>query len=154
LPSELHALWQWNRAALREVLVTSVRETPCTLLGDPQWRGATAGILAALQTWGRTLALPPQVHGLVSGGGVAATGQGQTVRTGSLLPVAGVRALVRGKGLGAIEQLWLTGQRQVPPHLDDDGVRQVLVEAARQKGNSGIAERYPHGRGVTRYLAR
>jgi hypothetical protein len=33
-------------------------------------------------------------------------------------------------------------------------VWRVLVEAARQKWNIRIAERYPHGRGVTKYLAR
>src|SRR6185436_4252963 len=36
LPSELHELWQWNRAALTEVLFGSVRETLLTLVGDPQ----------------------------------------------------------------------------------------------------------------------
>src|SRR6202008_177228 len=41
VPSELHELWQWNRAALTEVLFGSVRETLLTLLGDPQWLGAT-----------------------------------------------------------------------------------------------------------------
>ena len=40
------------------------------------------------------------------------------------------------------------------PHWDDDGVRHVLVAAARQQWNIRIAERYPHGRGVMKYLAR
>jgi hypothetical protein len=73
---------------------------------------------------------------------------------GYLVPVAVVRALFRGKVLGAVEALWFQGQLVVPPHLDDNGVRQVLVEAARQKWNIRIAERYPHGRGVAKYLAR
>jgi hypothetical protein len=154
LPSELHELWQWNRAALTEVLFTSVRETLQTLLSDPKWLGAQPGILATLHTWGRTLTMHPHVHCLVSGGGVDADGQWQSVRTGFLLPVAVVRSLFRGKVLGAIEALWTTGQLQLPPHLADDGVRQVLVEAARQKWNIRIAERYPHGRGVMNYLAR
>src|SRR5262249_8608603 len=147
LPSELHELWRWNRAALTEVLFASVRETLGTLLGDPKWLGARPGILATLHTWGRTLALHPHVHCLVSGGGVDATGQWHAVRTGYLLPVVAVRALFRGKVLGAIEQLWLTGQLQVSPQLDDDGIRRVLVAAARQQWNIRIAERYSHGRG-------
>jgi hypothetical protein len=154
LPSELHEVWRWNRALLTEVLFRSVRETLVTLLGDSQWLGAQPGILAALHTWGRTLALHPHVHCLVSGGGLDAEGQWHAVRTGYLLPGAVVRSLFRGKVLGAIEQLWLTGQLQFPPHLDDDGIRRVLVEAARQKWNIRIAERYPHGRGVMKYLAR
>ena len=154
LPSELHELWQWNRAPMTELLFTSVRETLLTLLHDAKWLGATPGILAALHTWGRTLTLHPHVHCLVSGGGLAATGQWQSVRSGYLLPVAVVRALFRGKVLGAIEAVWTRGHLQHPPHLDDDGVRQVLVQAARQKWNIRIAERYPHGRGVMKYLAR
>jgi hypothetical protein len=125
-----------------------------TLLGDAKWLGAQPGILAALHTWSRTLALHPHVHCLVSGGGLTVDGQWGAVRTGFLLPVAVVRSLFRGKVLGAIEQVWLGGQLRVPPSLEDDGVRRVLVEAARQKWNIRIAERYRHGRGVATYLAR
>ena|GEM_PF-3549619 len=148
LPSELHELWQWNREAMTELLFTSVRET----LGT--WLGATPGILAALHTWGRTLTLHPHVHCLVSGGGLDAEGQWRAVPTGFLLPVAVVRSLFRGKVLGAIEQLWFTGQLQLPPHVDDDGIRRILVAAARQPWNLRIAERYSHGCGVMKYLAR
>jgi hypothetical protein len=153
LPSELHELWRWNRQAMTEVLFTRVRETLLTLLRDPKWLGTQPGILATLHTWSRTLALHPHVHCLVSGGGLTVDGQWRQVRTGFLLPVAVVRALFRGKVLGAIEELWLTGQLQVPPHFPDDGVRQVLVDAARQQWNIRIAERYRHGRGVMKYLA-
>jgi hypothetical protein len=154
LPHELQELWQWNRAVMTEVLFSSVRETLLTLLSDPKWLGATPGIVATLHTWSRTLAFHAHVHCLVSGGGLTVDGQWQRVRTGFLVPVAVVRALFRGKVLGAIEELWLTGQLQHPPHWAAEGVRQVLIEAARQKWNLRIAERYPHGRGVVKYLAR
>jgi hypothetical protein len=124
------------------------------LLGDPKWLGAQPGILAALHTWGRTLGLHPHVHCLVSGGGLSPQGDWRAITTGYLLPVAVVRKLFRGKVLGELEALWTTGQLVLPPHLDDDGVRQVLVAAARQTWNMRIAERYPHGRGVIQYLAR
>lgn len=90
----------------------------------------------------------------MSGGGVPPEGEWRAVRTGFLLPVAVVRALFRGKVLGEIERLWLTGQLQTPALGLDDGVRQVLIEAAQPKWNIRIAERYPHGRGVMKYLAR
>jgi Putative transposase/Transposase zinc-binding domain len=154
LPSELHELWRWNRAVMTAVLLRRVRATLGRLLGDPKWLGATPGVLAALHTWGRTLALHPHVHCLVTGGGLDAEGQWRVVTNGYLLPVAVVRALFRGKMLGAIEGLWTAGQLRVPPDLDDDSVRRVLVEAARQQWNIRIAERYTHGWGVAKYLAR
>ncbi len=154
LPSELHELWQWNREQLTEVLFRSVRETLCTLLGDPKWLGAQPGMLATLHTWGRTLALHPHIHCLVSGGGLNPDKDWSTVHTGFLLPVAVVRSLFRGKVLGALEVLWTTGHLHIPTALGDDGMRRVLVAAARQKWNIRIAERYPHGRGVMKYLAR
>jgi hypothetical protein len=154
LPSELHELWRWNRQLMTEVLFTSVRETLLTLLNDPKWLGATPGMIAALHTWSRTLSFHAHVHCLVSGGGLTVPGCWQPVRTGYLLPVAVVRSLFRGKVLGAIEELWLTGRLQPPPHWPADGVRRVLVAAARQKWNIRIAERYRHGRGVVKYLAR
>lgn len=43
LPRELHALWQWNRPALPEVLGRSVRETLGVLLGAPTGLGAQPG---------------------------------------------------------------------------------------------------------------
>jgi hypothetical protein len=154
LPSELHELWRWNRERLTEVLFASVRETLVTLLSDPKWLGATPGMLATLHTWGRTLTLHPHVHCLVSGGGLTVDGSWQSVRTGYLLPVAVVRSLFRGKVLGEVERLWLSGRLQAPAHWPEDGVRRVLVEAARQQWNIRIAERYPQGRGVMKYLAR
>ena len=154
LPSELHELWQWNRQAMTELLFGCVRETLLTLLSDPKWLGAQPGILAALHTWGRTLSLHPHVHCLVTGGGLTPEGEWRAVHTGFLVPVAVLRALFRGKVLGALERLWYSGQLQLPLHLDDDGVRRVLMEAARQKWNIRIAERYAHGRGVMQYLGR
>jgi hypothetical protein len=139
---------------MTEVLFSSVRETLLTLLSDPKWLGAQPGIVATLHTWSRTLAFHAHVHCLVSGGGLTVDGQWRQIRTGFLLPVAVVRALFRGKVLGEVERVWLTGQLQTPPHLPEDSVRQVLVEAARQKWHIRIAERYRHGRGGGKYLAR
>jgi Putative transposase/Transposase zinc-binding domain len=154
LPSELHELWCWNRQLMTDLLFRCVRETLLTLLSDPKWLGAQPGVLAVLHTWGRTLSLHPHVHCLVSGGGLTPGGEWRAVRTGYLVPVAVVCSLFRGKVLGALEALWGSGQLRLPSHLDDDGVRRVLVEAARQKWNLRIAERYRHGRGVAKYLAR
>jgi len=154
LPSELHELWRWNRQVLTEVLFRCVRETLFTLLGAAQGLGAKPGVLAALPTWGRTLSLHPHAHCIVTGGGLGPDGSWRAVTKGYLLPVAVVRALFRGKVLGELEALWTSGQLVMPPHLNDEGVRGVLIEAARKKWNVRIAERYAHGRGVAKSLAR
>ena len=150
LPSELHDLWRWNRAAITELLFTAVRETLVILLADAKWLGAQPGVLAALHTWGRTLTLHPHVHCLVTGGGLDPGGHWRPVRTGFLLPVAVVRTLFRGKVLGALEALSTAGQLVLPPSLDAPGLHRLLRAAARRKWNLRIAERYPHGRGVAK----
>ncbi len=136
LPSELHELWQWNREQLTEVLFGSVRETLLTLLGDPEMVGRDAGDVSGVAYVG------PHVH-VTSARALPgqrrrpdADGQWHAVRTGFLLPVAVVRALFRGKVLGALEALWLTGQLQLPPHLDDDGMRRCW---SRRRGSNGIS---------------
>lgn len=102
------------------VLFRSVRETLLTLLRDPRWLGATPGIVVTLHTWSRTLTLHARVHCLVSGGGLTVRGQWVAVRTGYLLPVAVMRSLFRGKVLGALEELWLTGRLVAPPHWPEE----------------------------------
>jgi len=154
LPSELHALWQWNRAVFAALLFRCVRETLFTLLADPQFLGARPGVLAALHTWGATLRLHPHIHCLVTGGGLAADGLWRTVSTGYLLPVRVVRVVFRGKLLSGLEALWRAGQLRLPPGVDDDGMRRLLIAAARQKWNVRINPGYAHGRGVATYLAR
>ncbi len=75
-----------------------------TLLNDPRFLGATPGLVMALHTWGRTLSHHPHVHCLVSGGGLTAAGEWKQSRNGYLLSVRVVKALFRGKLLGAIEE--------------------------------------------------
>ena len=154
LPSELHELWRWNRRPMADLLFRCVKETLFTLLGDAKWLGARPGVLAALHTWSRTLALHPHVHCLLTGGGVSRDGQWREGPGDYLVPVAVIRKLFRGKVLGELEALWQAGQLVLPPTLDGDGMRQVLVAAARKTWNVRLAERYEHGRGGVKYLAR
>jgi len=154
LPSQLHQLWRWNRAVFATLLFRCVRETLFTLLADPQFLGAQPGILAALHTWGATLMLYPHIHCLVTGGGLAADGLWRAVTTGYLLPVRVVRVVFRGKLLSGLEALWQAGQLRLPPGVDDGGMRQLLIAAARQKWNVRLTPGYAHGRGVATYLAR
>jgi hypothetical protein len=94
-----------------------VRDTLLELLGDPQYLGATPGIMATLHTWSQTLLLPPHLHGLVTGGGLSRTGHWVAVRNGFLLPSRVVMALFRGKLLAAIDTAVREGQLILPGGL-------------------------------------
>lgn len=154
LPHELIALWEHNRAWLNETLFRCARDTLIELSADARFLGATPGILMALHTWGRTLNHHPHVHCLISGGGLTPGGDWKAVQNGYLLPVRVLKALYRGKMLAAIGEALEDDQLRLPAQ----GARAHWVTCLRalykKNWNVHLAERYPHGRGVMRYLAR
>jgi hypothetical protein len=62
----LNALWMLNTATMMAALFGTVRDTLGTLLAGPRCLGAQPGMLLALHTWGRSLALHPYIHALVT----------------------------------------------------------------------------------------
>jgi hypothetical protein len=154
LPPELLGLWEYNRAWMARALFAAARATLMQLLQDPRFLGATPGLVMALHTWGRTLNHHPHVHCLVSGGGLSAGGEWKGITNGYLLPVRVVKALFRGKLLGAIaEGLRDQRLRQVPSVTAVDWAR-TRRALSTKNWNVYLRERYPHGQGVLRYLAR
>ena len=154
LPHALLPLWQWNRAVMARRLFQAARETLITLLKDPRHLGAVPGIIMALHTWGRTLNHHPHIHCLVSGGGLTAGGDWKAVKNGYLLPIRVVKALFRGKLLGALRED-LDGQvLRLPATTTAEQWTHCLKELYKQNWNVCLRERYPHGDGVLRYLAR
>lgn len=71
LPHELLSWWRFNRAAMTDALFAAAAATLTELLADPRYLGATPGLLLAVHTWSRSLALHPHIHALVSDGGLA-----------------------------------------------------------------------------------
>lgn len=59
IPSELHALWLANVRVFASLLFRAAWETVSELLADPQYLGATPGMMAALHTWGRLWCCTP-----------------------------------------------------------------------------------------------
>lgn len=135
-------------------LFAAVRETLLTLLRDPRHLGATPGLVMALHTWGRTLSRHPHVHALVSGGGLSAAATWKAIEDGYLLPVRAVKALYRGKFLAALWARLRRGALRLPAGLARVDIERLLHELATRTWNVRIEERYAHGRGVLRYLAR
>jgi hypothetical protein len=117
IPHDRNARWRGNVPRLTTLLLQTVRDTVTTLLADPQDLGGQPGIVAALQTWGQTLVLHPQMHCLVTGGGLTPDGAWRAVRNGFLLPVRVVMAVFRGKFLAALRTAWDRGTLQLPEGL-------------------------------------
>ena len=154
LPHELLRLWEVNRAPMASALFQAARETLMTLLQDERFLGATPGLLMTLHTWGRTLSHHPHVHCLVTGGGITPGGDWRTVQNGYLLPVRMVAALFRGKLLAFIQTGLREDTLRLPPSITANDWARTLQTLYRQKWNVCLKERYPHGQGVMRYLAR
>lgn len=154
LPHELVTLWAHNRAWFTDTLFQCARETLMDLCADARYLGATPGIVMALHTWGRTLNHHPHVHCLVSGGGLTRAGDWKAVTNGYLLPVRVVKSLYRGKMLAAIGQGLEDDQLRLPASDTRAHWARALRALYRKNWNVRLAERYAHGHGVLRYLAR
>lgn len=154
LPHELLALWAFNRAPMASLLFQAARETLLTLLADARFLGATPGILMALHTWGRTLNHHPHVHCLVSGGGLTPGGDWKAVHNGYLLPVRVVKALFRGKLLAHLQTGLRDRTLRLPPTMAPTDWARLLKRLYKENWNVCLTQRYPHGQGVVKYLAR
>jgi hypothetical protein len=154
LPSDLNELWQLNTKLLTELLFEAARWALQRLLEDPRRLGARAGALVVLHTWGRTLCLHPHLHCLVTAGGADRQGRWRPSPRAALLPCRPLGELFRGYFLRRLERLARTGKLRLPADYRDLDALWLLRRAAGKKWTPHISERYLHGQGVLRYLAR
>ena len=153
LPHELLDCWRFNRALMTEALFQASAETLTELLADPRYLGATPGMLLAVHTWSRSLALHPHIHARVTDGGLA-NGQWLTPRRSHFLPARVVRSLFRGKLLAALQAFLTTGTLRLPPDLSPERATSLINRLGRVSWHVWLCQRYPHGEGVLLYLAR
>jgi hypothetical protein len=157
LPHDLNALWLANVEVLSRLLFHAARETLFELLGDANYLGARPGVIAALHTWSQTLVLHPHLHCLVTGGGLSPQGQWVAVRNGFLLPARVVMAVFRGKMVAGLRRAWERGELALPEGLRAQQLLNLLNRLGhprQTRWNVRIMERYAHGAGVVKYLAR
>ena len=154
IPHQLNVLWQLNTAVMMDALFAAARDTLLELLSDPRHLGAQAGIQLALHTWNRAMALHPHLHALVSDGGLH-DGVWVSPRRSHFLPAKVVMRLFRGKLLDALRTLHLHGELRLPDALSPERFVSLINRLGRKvKWNVRVCQRYPHGRGVSLYLAR
>ena len=75
LPAELRPLARSHQRTVYDILLREAAAALQHLADDPQWVGATLGILAVLHTWARDLSYHPHVHLLITAGGLTAEGE-------------------------------------------------------------------------------
>ncbi|MCK5230387.1 MAG: transposase [Desulfobulbaceae bacterium] len=156
MPHELNALWLLNVGLMTNLLFTTVRDTLFDFLRDPKYLGVTPGIIASLHTWTQTLLLHPHIHCLVTGGGFSSANGGWLLpKRGDLLPVVAVMHKFRGKLLARIDREILKGNLRLPQGMSYSKWKNLKNRLGRKtKWNVNIRERYSHGKGVLKYLAR
>lgn len=75
VPHELHGIFLCNRKKMFDLIFEAGHYTLTKLGRDPQWLGATPGIVSILHTHGQDLSFHPHIHCIVSGGGVDKEGK-------------------------------------------------------------------------------
>lgn len=154
MPHDLNPLWQLNTKAMSGIMFEAVHDTLTELLADAKYLGARAGIIAALHTWGQTLALHPHLHCLVTGGGLTKSGDWKAVNNGFLLPSVVVREAYTNRMIRMILKELGAGRLQVPEGQRVDSWQRATVRLGKKSWSVRIMERYSHGEGVATYLAR
>jgi len=154
LPHSLLPLWEFNRAALTQLFFECVRSTLFTLLADARRLGAMPGLLMSLHTWGRNLSHHPHMHCLVTAGGLSPQGRWVASRDPLLVHHNPLRALFRGKFLGRLNGLLRQQQLALPPHQDRLFWHALIRTLYKVPWNLKVLRAYPHGQGVSIYLAR
>ena len=74
LPGELRPLTMGNRKTIFDLLFKAGSRTLIDLARDPKRLGAQLGITAVLHTWTRELLFHPHLHCIITGGGLALSG--------------------------------------------------------------------------------
>ena len=153
LPHQLNDLWWNNNALMADLLFHAAIDTLKELLGDEEYLGAVAGMIACLHTWGRNLSQHPHLHVLITGGGWTGTAW-KEITNGYLLPFRVVRNLFACKYIAALRKARQKGELQLPGNMNARQFQALLNKLVSDiKWNVRICERYAHGEGVVKYLA-
>lgn len=155
VPHELNKIWLYNKKTFAGVLFAAASGALQKLLRDTTYLGAQPGLLAALHTWSQSLATHVHLHVLVTAGGLdRLTQQWRQCVKDCLLPRKVLMIIFRGKLRHELLELLRQGELTLPPDMSESQLRGLLNKLGRTVWNVKILERYNHGHGVAKYLAR
>ncbi len=140
IPHELNSIILGHRKHLYKLLFDAASQTILSFAKDPQYLGATPGILAVLHSWGQQLSFHPHLHCIVSGGGMATTVQknkpGTPVKVywkttvkdkyAFLFPVKAMAVVYRAKYLQGLKRLIKAGEVQPKDTAEMSAIIQQL----------------------------
>ena len=154
LPSELNDLWRFNRKEMTNILFKATNETLKLFSQNPKYLGASPGILMALHTWGRNLVLHPHLHVVVSHGGISSSNEWVKPKKKHLFPAKPVMLVFKGKVLDFVKKGIIKNELEIPPSISEQGYLQRIALMRSKDWVVHFCDRYSHGRGVAKYLAR
>lgn len=161
VPHELHSLFLINRKAMFDLIFEAGHYTLTKLGRDPQWLGATPGIISILHTNGQDLCFHPHIHCIVSGGGVDKDGKwvkAMRPKDNFLYPRRVMELMYKAYFLKRLRSMLGDGDIIIPEHfstkvIDDVGFKKWNVYAkAPFGGPAQIIEylgRYTHKVAIT-----
>lgn len=155
IASELNELWRANVPAMQHLLFASARDTIVALFAD-RYDGAYPGMIATLHTWGRSLALHPHLHIILTRGGVNADGKWIEPRRNlkAVLPVKVVSRLFQGKFLSAVRNALEDERLVLPQGVNMDAMRSLIAEAYSKKWSVFIGPAGTRSETIVNYLGR
>lgn len=106
LPHELNALLYCNQKFLYGLLHKCCAETLLELASDPQYLGASPGIIQVLHTWNQEMNYHVHMHCIISGGGLTKDHKIRKSSNGFFIPVRVLRDKFKGKYLSGLDALY------------------------------------------------
>lgn len=153
IPDELRVLWQYNARVMPDVLFRSASHTLLHMLGEEQYCGGKAGIVAALHTWGQAMQLHPHLHCIVTAGGLSKDGEWLHAKKSFLLPIDELWRFYRGAFLKELKACWRRKELELPPGMRESDFYELVDSLWKKHWHVEEMERYEHPNGVLAYLA-
>lgn len=110
LPHELNPLLYCNQKLLYGLFHRCCAQTLLELSLDPEYLGATPGIIQVLHTWNQELLYHVHMHCIVSGGGLTSDKKLRRSKKNFFIPVRVLRDKFQGKFLALLDNLYQSGQ--------------------------------------------
>lgn len=154
LPHELNSLIMGNRKVLFKLLFEASSQTILTLAKDPQWLGATPGIISILHTWGQDLSFHPHVHCIVSGGGIDKNNKWIKEKRENqrfMFPETTMKKIYKGLFMKGLRYLFKTNKLQVE---DEEVLGKIIEKIGYKKWNVSAKAPFGGPKQVLEYLGR